>query len=105
MNNVYVNARNHGFDPEKYLEAIPAERVWQVHLAGHSDRGSHLLDTHSRRVCEEVWELYRFATRRIGAVACLVEWDEDLPEWEVLEAESQRARALRREVLAAGAGG
>ena len=104
VNNVYVSAVNHGFDPEKYLAAVPAERVWEIHLAGHSDRGSHLLDTHSTRVCDEVWELYRFASRRIGEVASLVEWDEDIPDWETLESESLRARAARHEALAPRAG-
>ena len=103
VNNVYVSAVNHGFDPEKYLAAIPPERVWEIHLAGHTDCGSHLLDTHSARVCDEVWDLYRFASRRIGAVASLVEWDEDSPDWDILEAESGRARAAQREALAAGA--
>ena len=97
VNNVYVSAVNHGFDAEKYLLALPPERVWQVHLAGHTDRGSHLLDTHSRHVCDEVWELYRIATRRVGAVASLIEWDEDIPDWDTLEAESLRARQVRQE--------
>ncbi len=101
VNNVYVSASNHGFDARAYIEAIPTERVWQIHLAGHTDRGTHRLDTHSRHVCAEVWELYRLATRRIGGVASLVEWDEDIPEWDVLEAESQRARAIQEEALAA----
>ena len=101
VNNVYVSACNHGFDPEKYLAAIPAERVWQVHLAGHGDRGDHLLDTHGCRVAPAVWELYRDATRRIGGVASLVEWDEAVPDWQTLEAESLRARELRDEALAA----
>jgi hypothetical protein len=100
VNNVYVSAVNHGFDPQKYLAAVPAERVWEIHLAGHSDRGSHLLDTHGRQVCDEVWELYRFASRRIGAVASLVEWDEDIPDWDTLESESLRARDARRQALA-----
>ena len=100
VNNVYVSAANHGFDPRVYLEAIPHDRVWQVHLAGHTDHGSHLLDTHSRRVCDEVWELYRFASRSLGRVASLVEWDEQIPEWDVLQAESLRAREIRREALA-----
>jgi hypothetical protein len=104
VNNVYVSAVNHGFDPEKYLAAVPAERVWEIHLAGHSDRGSHLLDTHSRHVCDEVWELYRFASRRIGAVASLVEWDEDIPDWDTLEAESLRARDARWQALARPSG-
>ena len=103
VNNIYVSAVNHGFDPEKYLAAIPPERVWEIHLAGHTDCGSHLLDTHSARVCDEVWDLYRFASRRIGAVASLVEWDEDIPDWDTLETESGRARAAQREALAAGA--
>ena len=104
VNNVYVSARNHGFDPEKYIAAIPPEHVWQIHLAGHTDRGTHLLDTHSRAVCDEVWDLYRAATRRVGAVASLIEWDEDIPEWDVLEAESERARSVRSEVLSAPEG-
>ena len=104
VNNVYVSAVNHGFDPEKYLEALPPERIWQVHLAGHTDHGSHLLDTHSRHVCDEVWALYRSATRRIGAVASLVEWDEEIPPWDVLEAECLRARDARSEALAGSRG-
>lgn len=104
VNNVFVSAVNHGFDPHKYLAAIPTERVWQIHLAGHSDRGTHLLDTHSRRVCDEVWGLYRFATRRIGAVASLVEWDEEIPDWDTLESESSRARAVQREALEPASG-
>jgi len=103
VNNVFVSAVNHGFDPEKYLAAVPAERVWEIHLAGHTDRGSHLLDTHGTRVCDEVWELYRFASRRIGAVASLVEWDENIPDWDTLEAESARARDARYRALSAGA--
>jgi uncharacterized protein (UPF0276 family) len=103
VNNVYVSAVNHGFDPKKYLAAIPAERVWEIHLAGHTDLGSHLLDTHSRQVCDEVWELYRFASRRIGAVASLVEWDEEIPDWDTLEAESLRARDAQREALGGAA--
>ena len=99
VNNVFVSAANHGFDPHKYLEAIPAERVWQVHLAGHCDRGTHLLDTHGGPVCDGVWELYRVATRRIGAVASLIEWDENVPEWQTLAGENERARAVRREAL------
>jgi uncharacterized protein (UPF0276 family) len=105
VNNVFVNAVNHGFDPEKYLGAVPAERVWEIHLAGHTDRGSHLLDTHGARVCDEVWDLYQFASRRIGAVASLVEWDEDVPDWDTLEAESQRARDLRERALSSPAEG
>ena len=100
VNNVFVSAHNHGFDPEIYLAAVPAERVWQIHLAGHTDKGTHLLDTHSAPVRDEVWALYESATRRVGAVSSLVEWDDEIPEWSVLEAESLRARVAREAVLA-----
>ena len=100
INNVYVSAKNHGFDPEKYIDALPFDRIWQVHLAGHTDLGTHRLDTHSRPVCDEVWELYRFASRRIGAVASTIEWDADIPDWDTLEAESLRAKEIRSQVLA-----
>lgn len=105
VNNIYVSAANHGFDAAEYLAGIPRDRVWQIHLAGHTDQGSHLLDTHSRPVCDPVWSLYRQALLRFGRVASLVEWDEDIPEWEVLEAENERARqectnALRASDLA-----
>ncbi len=99
-NNVYVSARNHGFDAERYIDAVPADRVVQMHLAGHTDKGAYLLDTHSAQVCEEVWSLYRRAIERCGPVATLVEWDDEIPAWEVLAAEADRARSMRGEVLA-----
>jgi uncharacterized protein (UPF0276 family) len=99
-NNVYVSSRNHAFAPETYIDAIPADRVVQMHLAGHTDKGKYVLDTHSDHVRDEVWELYRRAVRRCGAVATLVEWDDDIPEWDVLAAEAQKARAMRDELLA-----
>ncbi len=101
VNNVYVSASNHGFDPVAYLQALPPARVWQVHLAGHIDRGTHLLDSHSRPVCDEVWDLYRVATRLFGGVATLIEWDEDIPDWDTVEAESRRARSVQRQALEA----
>ncbi|MFT5442239.1 MAG: hypothetical protein ACI8W3_001281 [Myxococcota bacterium] len=99
VNNIYVSAVNHGFDAAEYIDAIAPERVWQIHLAGHSDQGTHLLDTHSRPVCDEVWALYRRAVERFGAVTSLVEWDEDIPSWETLEAESDKARIERDHAL------
>jgi uncharacterized protein (UPF0276 family) len=99
VNNVYVSATNHGFDPEKYIAAVPAERVWQIHLAGHTDKGTHLLDTHGAAVCEAVWDLYRFATGRVGLVPSLIEWDAEIPAWDVLEAECLRAARVQREAL------
>ncbi|MER2564785.1 MAG: DUF692 domain-containing protein [Myxococcaceae bacterium] len=99
VNNVYVSARNHGFDAMTYLDAIPVERVGQFHLAGHQDRGHLVIDTHEGQVCEAVWELYRHAVKRFGDVSCLIEWDEAVPELEVLLAESAKAKAIAEETL------
>lgn len=97
INNVYVQSFNHGFDPRVYIDAIPAERVVQHHLAGHTNKGTHIIDTHSDYVIDEVWDLYRRAYQRIGPRATLLEWDEDIPEFEVVHAEALKARALREE--------
>jgi uncharacterized protein (UPF0276 family) len=94
VNNVYVNARNHGFDPLRYLAGVPAERVRQFHLAGHEDHGDVLIDTHDQPVCDSVWDLYRHAVERFGAVPTLIERDANVPEWHVLEAEARAAQAV-----------
>jgi len=99
VNNIYVSARNHGFDAHAFIAAIPVGRVGQIHLAGHSDHGTHLLDTHDHPVCDDVWQLYREAIARFGNVATLIEWDDHIPELPRLVAESQRAAAVAREVL------
>jgi uncharacterized protein (UPF0276 family) len=101
-NNVYVSSRNHGFDPVTYIDAVPADRVVQMHLAGHTDKGKYVLDTHSDFVRDEVWSLYRRALERCGPVSTLVEWDEDIPEWDVLAAEAAKARTMRAELLQGG---
>jgi len=98
-NNVYVSARNHGLDADAYIDAMPADRVVQLHLAGHTDKGSYVLDTHAGPVCDEVWALYRRAIERIGPVATLIEWDDEIPTWEVLSAEAERARVLRKVLI------
>jgi hypothetical protein len=82
VNNVYVSARNHGFDADAYLAGIPVDRVGQFHLAGHSDHGAYLLDTHDAPVPDPVWELYRTAVRRFGRVPALIEWDDHIPDIE-----------------------
>jgi uncharacterized protein (UPF0276 family) len=92
VNNVYVSARNLGFDPLRYLAAIPAARVAQMHLAGFTDMGTYLFDTHSAPVHENVWTLYRAAVARFGAAATLVEWDADIPAFDRVHAEARRAR-------------
>ena len=95
VNNVYVSSFNHGFDPLAYIDAIPAERVVQYHLAGHTNKGTHIIDTHSDHAIPEVWELYRRAWARTGPVATLYEWDEDIPAFEVVHAEALKAVAQR----------
>jgi uncharacterized protein (UPF0276 family) len=98
VNNVYVSARNHGFDPVRFIDALPAARVGQIHLAGHCDRGTHLLDSHDAPVADPVWALYRHAIARLGPVPTLVEWDDKIPPLEELLAES--ARAAEEEAVA-----
>lgn len=99
VNNVYVSAMNHGFDPEAYLAGVPAERVGQIHLAGHTDLGTHLLDTHDHPVRAEVWSLYRSAVRRYGRVSTLIEWDDRIPPFGDVLAEAERARTAEAEEL------
>lgn len=93
VNNVWVNSVNHGFDPRRYIEAIDPARVEEMHLAGHERRGAILVDTHACRVSDEVWDLYSFTLRRMGAKPTLVEWDADIPALEVLL--EQAAHAAR----------
>jgi uncharacterized protein len=99
VNNVFVSAHNHGFDARAFLDAIPPGRVGQFHLAGHSEAGALLLDTHDHPVRDEVWELYRHAVGRFGAVPTLIEWDDKLPPLARVVEESQRARAVGAEAL------
>lgn len=106
VNNVYVSARNHGFDPYRYLARIPAQRVWQIHLAGHSDCGSYLIDTHDHPVADPVWDLYEAAIRHCGPVSTMIERDDAIPPLAELLEELQRARdaaakALEGETLCA----
>jgi uncharacterized protein (UPF0276 family) len=105
VNNIYVSARNHGFDPVAYLEGVPVDAVWQFHLAGHSDKGDFLLDTHDHPICDPVWDLYARAVRRFGQVSTLIEWDDNIPTFERLEEESERARAIHRDTLSAAIAG
>ncbi|MEQ1504180.1 MAG: DUF692 domain-containing protein [Myxococcota bacterium] len=100
VNNVFVSSVNHGFDPEVYLDAIPADRVVQIHLAGHTVKDGYRLDTHDAPVCDEVWALYRRTIERIGPVSTLIEWDGQIPSWDRLAEEAARARAVRDEAAA-----
>jgi uncharacterized protein len=92
INNIFVSAFNHRFDPLHYIDAVPADRVVQFHLAGHSDHGSYLLDTHDHPIRAEVWALYEHAVRRFGRVPTLIEWDDNIPDFEVLAAAAAEAR-------------
>jgi len=94
VNNVFVSAHNHGFDAREYVDAIPAELVGQIHLAGHTDMGTHLFDTHSCKICDDVWALFRRAISRMPGVPVLIEWDEDIPAFAVLEGEAVKAREV-----------
>jgi uncharacterized protein (UPF0276 family) len=97
VNNVYVSAFNHGFDPKLYIDAIDPARVAQYHLAGHTNKGTHIVDTHNDHVIDPVWELYRRSVARTGRVSTLLEWDADIPAFEVVHAEALKARAFRGE--------
>jgi uncharacterized protein (UPF0276 family) len=99
VNNVFVSAFNHGFDAREFIDGIPIGRVGQIHLAGHSDYGTHLLDTHDHSVCDGVWALYRRAVERFGRVSTLVEWDDQIPPFAEVLAESRKAAEIEREVL------
>jgi uncharacterized protein (UPF0276 family) len=101
VNNVYVSSFNHGFDPRTYIDAIPADRVVQYHLAGHTHKGTHIVDTHSDHAVPDVWELYARSCRRTGLVATLYEWDEDIPEFDVVHAEALKARPFREAAASA----
>jgi len=97
INNVYVSSVNHGFDPLEYLKAIPKERVGQIHLAGHTNKGHYLIDTHDAPICEEVWKLYTWAVDHFGSVSSMVERDDNIPEWSELEMELKRISQIRVE--------
>jgi len=104
VNNVYVSSVNHGFDAVEYLDALPHDRVVQYHLAGHTDKGTYHLDTHSARVKDEVWGLFRHANALTGPRATLLEWDEDIPDFETVHAEARKALAHRPPLAARAAG-
>lgn len=99
INNVYVTAFNHGFDAYEYLNHITTHRVKQFHMAGYSDEKTHLFDTHGQPIHEPVWALYRAAIRRFGAIPTLIERDDNIPEFDELYLESQKATHIMQEAL------
>lgn len=100
VNNIYVSSVNHGFDPLTYLHALPAHRVQQIHLAGHSDNGDHIIDTHDHPVAQPVWDLYAQACQRFGAVAAMIERDDHIPPLAELLDEMAIARRVAAEHVA-----
>lgn len=100
INNVYVSSVNHEFDPVAYLRSLPRARVVQMHLAGHRDAGTHLVDTHDGPVSRPVWDLYEVAVQLIGPVSTLLEWDDKLPPFPEVHAEVLKARRFTEAVRA-----
>jgi len=94
VNNVYVCARNFGFDPKTYIDAIPKEAIIQIHLAGHEDRGDFVIDTHDHPVASPVWDLYAYTIRTKGMIPTMIEWDEQIPDFPILLAELNKAKKI-----------
>jgi len=93
VNNVYVSAVNHDFDPETYLRGLPHDHIVQIHLAGHTNMGDYCIDTHDGQVIDPVWRLYRLAMQLTGGVSTLLEWDAQIPDFPELHAEVLKAKA------------
>lgn len=103
VNNVYVSSRNHGYDPKRFIDAMPPERVRQIHLAGHEDHGDYVIDTHDHAVCDAVWSLYGHTVQRLGAVPTMIERDDHIPPLAELLAELDLVRAVQARALRAAA--
>jgi len=103
INNVFVNAKNHSFDPSEYIRNIPAESVEQIHLAGHADRGTYLFDTHGAPIIDQVWALYREALSIWGRKSTLIEWDENIPDFPRLMEEANKAKEIYEKSASVGA--
>jgi uncharacterized protein len=98
VNNVYVSSKNLGLDARAFIAGLPVGSVGEIHLAGHASNGEVLIDDHGSRVCDEVWQLYRLALARFGAVPTLIEWDTNIPALSTLVAESVRADSILGEL-------
>lgn len=103
VNNVYVNAVNHGFEPAEYIAAIPADAVQEIHLAGHDTNGQCLIDTHGTPVIDAVWALYDLTVARMGSKPTLIEWDTDIPPLSTLLTHADKARTIMQEYHAEAA--
>ncbi|MBA2482151.1 MAG: DUF692 domain-containing protein [Planctomycetes bacterium] len=94
VNNIYVSSRNHGFDPQDYLDGVPWDRVVQFHVAGHTDNVTHCVDTHIGPVPDPVWDILARAHQRCGAASVLLEWDAEIPEFPIVHRDALRARTF-----------
>ena len=104
VNNVYVNSRNHGFDPRAFIDRMPLSRVRQIHLAGHSDLGNVIIDTHIGPIIDPVWDLYAYTLQRAGRlIPTIIEWDAEIPPLDQVIDEADRARAVAERVLCTSA--
>lgn len=99
VNNIHVSGFNHGFEPRRYVDAMPAHRVMQIHLAGHTDNGSHIVDTHDHPVVDAVWDLYAYTIGKLGPVSTMIERDADIPPLGDLVDELTHARQLAAAAL------
>lgn len=97
VNNVYVSSFNHNFDPIAYLNTIPVERVQQFHMAGHSNNGTHIIDTHDHTIVDEVWSLFSYAAKRFGRVSAMIERDDNIPPLPELIAELNILKTIANE--------
>ncbi|MDH5409607.1 MAG: DUF692 domain-containing protein [Gammaproteobacteria bacterium] len=97
VNNIYVNSINHQFDYRDYLTAIPYQRVREIHLAGFDDRDTYLLDAHNNRVADAVWTIFNDVMQQAPNIPALIEWDNDLPDFSVLQDEACKAEAIRQQ--------
>jgi uncharacterized protein (UPF0276 family) len=98
VNNIYVSSRNHGFNPNTYINNIPLDRVLQIHLAGHTDHGTHVLDTHDNFVCDAVWDLYAKVYPKTKGVSTLLEWDDNFISFQDTCEEALKAKKLQQKI-------
>ncbi|MDY8136625.1 DUF692 domain-containing protein [Aquimarina sp. 2201CG5-10] len=92
VNNVYVSGFNNDFNPTDYIENIPHDRIVQMHLAGHQHCGDYIIDTHDREVTDQVWELFRLVWQKTNGVSTLLEWDGNIPAFDIYHAEMMKAK-------------
>lgn len=98
VNNIYVSSKNHNFDPLTYIDHIPIDRVVQIHLAGHTNCGTHLLDSHDQYVCDDVWDLYAKVYKKTGGVSTLLEWDDNYISFQETWDEALKAKQFQNKI-------